>query len=427
MKHFCLEKFFLLFFFAVCLAACNSVEPPETDEGFIPDGELQFALIPNDNVPGDSVDANLAHGVRIFVHPNAHYELSFDIDGYASANPQLRLFRVYWNERLKTYAASWVRSIKPSVENGRYVYKFVCEESDRSIWISSLNDGKGFYEGATRNVRLKAYGDYSDHFSANLIVAGKIKDLDVSYDSLAKMLQAGFKKFYTSVKLDTVYVRFAHEHPVIGKKYPKTEPWIAGRSSEDQMMTELGGWPEEDVFSALDIVLVHRFKQEGLLGLSDMFGSNMGGGSGSTVVVANHNRQDGEDMVVNAERIVYTALHEIGHFFGLRHTTATHSDQTANGDYSVYDDGFTDTPYCFQKGSRKVVFAKDGMVSDYRDPFRRLAPRYDFTPTYQSLSDISRCPDASNFMFPMESETELVGFSEQQLSVIRTNLMIMPH
>lgn len=427
MKIFCLEKFFLPFAFALILVACGTVEPPETDEGFIPDGELKFALIPNDNVPGDSVDANLSHGVRIFVHPNAHYELSFDKDVYSSSKPQLRLFRVYWNDRMKNYGASWVRTINPDEEDGRYVYNFVCEESDRSIWITSLNDGNDFYNGTTRNVRLKAHGSYSDHFSVNLIVAGKIKDLDVSYDSLAQMLQEGFDRFYTSVKVDAVYVRFADEHPTLGKKYPKTEPWIAGRTSDDQMMTDLGGWPEPEVYDALDVVLVHRFKQEGLLGLSDMFGSNMSGGSGSTVVVANHIRQDGVDMVIDAKRIVYTALHEIGHFFGLRHTTATFSDQVANGDYSVYDDGFTDTPYCFESLSSKAFLAKKGMAADFRQPFRQQAPRYRFDVSVQALSNVSYCPDASNFMFPMESETELIGFSEQQLDVIRSNLMLMPH
>lgn len=427
MKLFCLEKIFLFFVFAVCLVACGTVEPPETDERFVPDGNLKFTLIPNDNVPGDSIDANLAHGVRMFVHPKAEYELSFDKDVYAQDKPQLRLFRVYWNERIKNYAPSWVRTIDPTEENGRYVYKFVCGESDRSIWITSLNDGDDFYKGRTRNVRLKASGAYSKHFSLNLIIAGKIKDLDVSYDSLARMLQHGFDRFYTSVKVDTVYVRFANEHPIIGKRYSKSEPWIAGRSSEDQMMTELGGWPEPDVYDALDIVLVHRFKQDGLLGLSDLFGANLAGGDGSTVVVANHNRQDGVDMVVNAERIVYTALHEIGHFFGLRHTTATRSDQDSNGDYSIYDDGFSDTPYCFEKPSNKAFLVKKGVPADFRQPFRQLSPRYDFTVSYQAVSDISRCPDASNFMFPMESETPLVGFSNQQLEVIRTNLMIMPH
>ena len=242
MKHFCLEKFFLLSFFTVCLVACGTVEPPETDERFVPDGYLKFTLNPNDNVPGDSIDANFAHGVRIFVHPKAHYELSFDKDVYAQEKPQLRLFRVYWDDRVKKNFPSWVRTVDPVEENGRYVYDFVCGESDRSVWVTSLNDGEDFYKGKTKNVRLKAYGSYSDHFSVNLIVAGKIKDLDVSYDSLARMLQHGFDRFYTSVKVDTVYVRYANEHPILGKRYSKSEPWIAGRTSDNQMMTELGGF-----------------------------------------------------------------------------------------------------------------------------------------------------------------------------------------
>lgn len=427
MKNFCRKKIFFAIASAIFFVACNTVEAPDPDDEFLPDNSLQFSLIPNDNVPGDSVEANFAHGVKIPVHPNVRYELSFDIDALAPNKPQLRLFRVYWNDRIKSYAASWVRTIKPTEVDGRYVYKFVCEESNRAIWITSLSEGKDFYGGKTRNVRLKADGDYSDHFSVNLIVAGRIKDLDVSYDSLARMLQENFNRFYTSVKVDTVYVRLASDHPTVGKRYVNTEPWIAGRTSEDQMMTELGGWPEPEVYDALDIVLVHRFKQEGLLGLSDMFGANLGGGDGSTVVVANHNRLGGVDMVIDAERIVYTALHETGHFFGLRHTTATTSDQEANGDYSVFDDGFSDTPYCLQSGARKMQSAITGAVSDYRMPSRWSVPRYRFSAGLRAISDISRCPDASNFMFPVESEVPLVGFSEQQLDVIRRNLMIMPH
>ncbi|WP_295858611.1 hypothetical protein [uncultured Fibrobacter sp.] len=427
MKFFCQKKFLFAVAFAIFFVACNTLEAPEPDDDFLPDSSLQFSLIPNDNVPGDSVDANLAHGVRIPVHPNGRYELSFDVDESVSKTPQLRLFRVYWNDRVKSYAASWVRTIKPSVSNGRYVYSFVCEESDRAVWITSLNDGKDFYEGRTRNVRLKGTGAYSDHFSVNLIVAGKIKDLGVSFDSLAVMLRKKFEEFYTSVKIDTVYVRYANKHPNVGKRYPNSEPWIAGRTSEDLMLTELGGWPEQDVFEALDIVLVHRFKQDGLLGLSDMFGANLGGGDGSTVVVANHNRLNGVDHVIDANRVVLTALHETGHFFGLRHTTATVSDQDANGDYSIFDDGFTDTPYCFQKSKGRAMATGFKAAADFRLPLRQLAPRFDFTGTLRSDLDISDCPDASNFMFPLESDVPIVGFSAQQLDVIKKNLMIMPH
>lgn len=416
------EKILFFLLFIIMLNGCTSVEPPSwEDVDFYPTSRLSFALIPNDGAISDSVDENLARGVSFYVHPNAHYELSFDKDEYGRT-PNLQLFRLYKNDKDTAYSISKVRNLEPTEKKGRFVYSFICEENKNAVWLTTLNDGREVYEGRTKNVRLKAWGDYSDHLSLNLVAVGKITDLDVDLDTLAQMLYEGFRKYYRGVTIDTVYVSYAHKHPEFGKNYPKNEPWIAGSSSKDELLSELGSWSEPGVKNALDIVLVHRFKKEGLLGLSSFFGANLGEGKGSTVVVANHDKAGTTEMSISAKSIVLTALHEAGHFFGLRHTTSTVMDQESANDFSVFDDGLSDTPYCFQ--DRHSSFAR---VKSSGPPVDFVYPHSVLLPQYRFALDIMDCPDVSNIMFPAYVNTDDVSFSKQQLNVIRENLMLMPH
>lgn len=429
MKTLCLKKKIFMLLAALLLGACFDDDSHKTEKYVYPDGNLDFSMFPNDAIPGDSVDANLTHGVVLVVHPNATYEISFDIDESSEA-PVLQLFRVYWNEERKSNYMSPVFKVKPRVEGNRYVYSFLCEELEKNYWVTSLSVGDTFYSGKTRNVRLTGSGAYSDHFSVNLIVAGEVEFDDGELNDFVKVLSDDFRKYYTSVYLDTIYVRYADKHPEVGRKYPASEPWYAGLSSEDIMMTELGGWPEPNVKEAIDIVLVYGLVYpeygEGLLGLSDLFGSNMMGGKGSTIVIGTHvgDGFESEGSVLSMAEVSETVLHETGHFFGLRHTTATAADVASTLDYSIYEDGFSDTPVCsvlFKKSLSKESVNSRKYSIDYRSPHRSWGLR-----VLAKSSEYS-CPDADNFMFPVNSDKELTGFSKQQLDLLKKNLMIFPH
>jgi len=437
------RKFFHSAFGLVCALAlalslfgCSWLSADDTDDdpAISPDNGIAYWIYPNDGAVNDSISANLAHGVRVFVHPNANYELSFDKDPNYSA-PKLQLFRLTFNEDSTRYNARRVRSLKPTEEGDRYVYSFTCEENKRAIWAATLVDGRDYYEGTAKNVKLKGDGVYSDHFSINFIVVGKVKESSDGYsaEEIAQKLLENFRTYYSSVTIDTLYIRYASNHPTLGKKYPADEPWLAGRSSPDIFLGELGGWPETGLTNALDIVYVHRIEQENVLGYASLFSGNMGGGSESTVIIGNRVLDAGnKEVEITSDEIILSALHETGHFFGLRHTTSTSSDFNVSRDYSVYEDGLEDTPYC-KNLLRGILYKSAGeteMVSDYAIPgpniFKRISKSAvgSFPGKGSSVED---CPDASNYMFPAEVGVETLEFSEQQLEIIRKNLMIFPH
>ena len=275
-----LSKKFYTFFF-VCLSILLWGCTEDTSEDFIldPDSELLHGLFPNDQAQNDSAAANLAHGIYLIVHPQAKYQLSFDVDPNYDA-PELQLFRIYTEKSSKKNIYQQVRALEPQIVNNRYVYEFICEENEAIRWATSLVLDENYYPGKTSNIRLTGEGAFSDHFSINLIVVGNIED-EVKEDNdgftikeFAANLLSSFRKYYSSVTIDTLYLKFAHEHPTLGTKYPKDEPWIADPNSEDIMLSELGGWPGSE--SALDIVLVHHIKSEGILGTSGLFSGNMG-------------------------------------------------------------------------------------------------------------------------------------------------------
>lgn len=423
-----------LFFLPVSLFFACSDEISTADDEYtvFPDNDYFFSYAPNDYAANDSISANLTHGVKLMVHPKASYELSFKKDPSVSDVPELQLFHLYLNEDSTAYYGKKIRSLHPVENNGRYVYNFDCEEKDIAEWATSLSVDGEFYKGRTDSVRWIGRGSFSDHFSLNLIVVGEhtLTSDDVGAEELARKTLLAFRRYYTSVTVDTIYIRYANEHPTLGDKYPADEPWLAGRSSEDMFLYELGGWPENGVREALDIVYVYRIERDMTIGYASLFSGNLGGGRFSTVLVGNHVMVNGDpknERLLSSGEIVETILHETGHFFGLRHTTSTMNDFAVSRDASIIEDGLEDTPVCMELLQRKLM--KQPVVESPRFQLP-VMPGNVYERIYWASSDamiIASCPDASNFMFPASLDEPFEGFSEQQLDIIRRNLMLFPH
>ncbi len=397
----------------------------ESSEAELYPQQVLYSLFPNDMSKNDSAAAHLAQGVLLKVHPKGTYKLSFDIDPNYDA-PKMQLYRRYLNSSGTGYRYNQVRSLKPEIQSGRYVYTFTCEENSVAFWVPTLVLDNDYFPGKTPNVRFTGSGTFSDHFSLNLIVVGNVEETLVDYtlDELKSKLLSEFRKKYSSVIIDTMYVSFAHEHPSLGRKYPADEPWVAGYSSDDEMLSELGGWP--GIENAVDLVLVHYINVENIVGYSSLFSGVMGGGDESTIVLGTYIKtMYGTIETLSMSEIIETALHETGHFFGLRHTTTTSADFQSiyNGypysDYSNYEDGIEDTPYCFEFQRRGLLKTAPTDIKTHLSRVNVLLK----TPGF-SLED---CPDAKNYMFPAVVETGEYDFSEQQLAIIRENLKLFPH
>ena len=176
----------------------------------------------------------------------------------------------------------------------------------------------------------------------------------------------------------------------------------------------------------MDITLVHFIDQEGILGYSNLFSANLGSGLGSTIVLGTHIKTPVAEEAIDMQGIIETALHETGHFFGLRHTTATRADIETIfedydfGDYSNLEDGLDDTPSCNTLLATSLAKVQK---TDFR--VNRLMPR--IRVSANTTFSVENCPDAGNYMFPLTVENKTLKFSDQQLAIIRKNLMIFPH
>ena len=420
-----IASIFAFFLSACALTLCgcgNFFASPSHEDVSLRPLDVTFFLYANDPVSSDSAAAHLSTGVLMPVEPGGSYTLSFDADS-SKKPPKMHIFRLV-NRNDTLFVGSRVRELEPVDSLGRLFYRFECGEASFSYWAPILVEGSSYYSGKVQNLSLEGVGSYSPRFSLNLIVTGSYGGTSdsVSVDSLSKLLLSEFRSafFPGGIFIDTIYVHRASERSSLSSTYPDDVPWLAGKSSPDYFLSELGGFPnseeEPDIYNALDLVLVHRIESPGVLGYSVLFGGNLGGGVGSTVVIGTHYYLSAfSEYSQTAREIVETAVHESGHFFGLRHTTSTVTDIENSGDASIVEDGIEDTPYC---GS--PIRAKSLRVS--LSPFFLPMPR-----TVLFKTSERTCPDADNPMFPTVNALGMEPFTEGQLSLFKKNLQLYPH
>lgn len=293
-----------------------------------------------------------------------------------------------------------MRVVEPIEKNGRLFYPLdsvLLDSIGTSGWsyVQLYNEDFSPYEESLASVFIadENMKTFSLDFNVNLIVAGKYWGTsdDVSVDELAVIIKDRMNVALNpgGVSVKNVELLHAENHPVVGEKFPSTEEIIIPMSSPRGDFDSLGRWPGHD--GSINLVLgtyIYDEEDPFIGGFSPYAGQIYYEDfekKGSYIVIGTRNRESDEKY--SSTVIANLALHELGHFLGLKHTTEYGGNEF---------DKIEDTPEC------------PGMSKD--------DPGYDL------------CPDRHYIMFPQGGfGWEYKTFSPQQMDIIRLYLTVTPH
>ena len=266
----------------------------------------------------------------------------------------------------------------------------------------------GVYGRTSKNIILSDDGTgYTKNLNVNLIVAGKYMGTadNISVEELAKRIHARLNYALNpgGIGVRKVNILYAKNHPTVGSNFSETEGIDLDIGSSNQSpLAKLYQWPGHE--GEISIALGYRVTNstDGAAGFSPIPGQIyqdygpakcQDQGAGTTIdrtcimgiALATHLKSGAALGSIN---ITAAAIHELGHFFGLAHTTSY-------GNPPEFDK-LSDTPECAD------------ITTD--------------------TNQMKQCDDYGYIMFPYSDyKFQYATFTPQQMDIIRTYLTTTPH